>query len=178
MAAPIQPALTPTFGREAWVWVPTIADITDPVVTELTGAGTYNLTGYLLADQFGGASVATSRVTLPRVLLQTQSYESIGDTTWTVADLVYSIDPQAAGGSNAKKAYEALDAGAAGYLVRRLGDVGTADLGTGDFVDIFPVVLGPALANPTSNDASGVVAVTQPVSVTGAPSLMVVVAAS
>lgn len=143
MAAPIRPAASKNFGREKYLYVPTIADISAPTVTELTAVGVLDISCYLF-DGFTRPDQNTNRVRPERRVCDTKQYESIGITDYSGGDLMYAVDPQAAALSDGKKAYEKLVAGN-GYLVRRNGDDVNTDVAAGDFVDVMPVELGPSI---------------------------------
>lgn len=157
MAAPIKPQKVQANGKDAWWWVPAIADITDPVITEINHASALNITCYLLAEQEGVTSTV-EKVRLARLLCETTTTEGLGETTWSLSDIQGVFDPQAAAGSDGKKAWELFDTGASGYLVRRQGVVSITDaaVATGDFVDVFQVDVSPATPTKTSTDASGI----------------------
>ncbi len=175
MAAPIVPAHIRAYGNEAWVWVNTIAILTAPTQAELRAGGGFNLTGVLMGDQ-DGASASTEKVKLPRRMVETVTFEANGETTWTMADLLYTIHPQAAAGADGKKAYEALAPEESGFLVQRFGIVGTQDFTTGEFVNIFPAQVAAQVIVKTSPDANGVVAVRQAVSITDTPRINIAIA--
>jgi hypothetical protein len=177
MTAPLKPALKRAFGKDSWGFVPAVAVTTAPTVAELAAAGGFNLSCSLFGDQ-GDLTATTGKVTLPRLLCETQTYESNDATNYSAADLVVSFQPQAASGADGKKAWEAMDDLSSGFLWRRqdvdpAGGAPTA----GQFVDIVPVDLGVKVPMKTSNDASGVYAFTQGASVTGAPAFNVAVVA-
>lgn len=176
MAAPIKPALVRAFGNDSWAFVPAIADVTAPTTAELTAATGFNLSCSLFGEQEGmGAS--TEKVTLPRRLCETETYESNGPTSYSMSDLQVSFDPQAASGADGKKAWEALDDNATGFLVRRQGVTSTEDFAAGQFVDVVPVQLGVKVPTKTSTGADGVYSFTQAVSITNTPEFNVAVAA-
>lgn len=157
MAAPIKPAKVQANGKDAWWWVPAIADITDPVLAEINHATALNITCYLLAEQEGVTS-NVEKVRLARLLCETTTTEGLGETTWSMSDIQGVFDPQAAAGSDGKKAWELFDTGASGHLVRRQGVVSITDAeaATGQFIDIFKVDVSPATPGKTANDASGI----------------------
>lgn len=171
MAAPIKPQKKTANGKDTWWAVPTIADITAPTDDEINAVLGLNITCFLLAEQEGVTST-TEKVALARLLCETTTTEGIGETTWTMADLVGVFDPQAAAASDGKKAWELFEDGFTGYLVRRQGVVSNvdADVTAGQFVDIVPVSTGPATPGKTSNDASGIYSFTATAAVTGTPS--------
>ena len=103
MAAPVTPAKKLANGKDTWVLVPAGADINAPTVAELNAASGLNISGMLLQD-YEGLSVSTDRVTLPAVMMETVVTEIAGNTTVTAADMQITFDPQAADGSNGRKA--------------------------------------------------------------------------
>lgn len=168
MAAPIKPALVRAFGNDSWTFVPAIADKTAPTVAEVTAATGFNLSCSLFGDQ-EDVSATTEKVTLPRRLCETETYESNGPTSYSMPDLQVSFDPQAAAASDGKKAWETMTDGATGFLVRRQGVDATTDFQSGDFVDVVPVQLGTKVPSKTGTGADGVYAFTQAVSITDTP---------
>lgn len=171
MAAPINPAGVGAYGTEKWIFVETIANTSAPALaTEVNAATSLDVSCYLYE---GGVSltVNTEKVTRPRRLCSTEQYESNGPTTYSLTDLSYAFDPQAAAASDGKKAYETLTEGSTGYLVRRQGG-GAADgdnLAVGDFVDVVPIELGIPVPSKTGDGAEAEYSITQAVSVTAAP---------
>lgn len=176
MAAPIKPALVRAFGNDSWAWVPAIADTTAPTTTELEAATAFNLSCSLFGEQ-EGLGATTEKVTLPRRLCETETFESNGPTSYSMADLQVSFDPQGAAASDGKQAWEALDDNATGFLVRRQGKTATGVFETGDFVDIVPAQLGVKVPTKTGTGADGVYAFTVAVSVTDTPEFNVAVVA-
>ncbi|KAB2807986.1 hypothetical protein F9L07_25285 [Pimelobacter simplex] len=168
MAAPIQPALKRAFGNDSWGFAPAIADILIPKVTELNAASGFNLSCSLFGEQ-GDPTSNQEKVTLPRVLCQTQQFEVNGAVTYAMPDLIVSFDPQGAAASNGKKAWETMVDGIAGFLWRRQGVTATTDIAVGQFVDIIPVQLGIKTPGKTGTGADGVYSFTQGASITGAP---------
>lgn len=177
MAAPLRPNGVQTFGKEKWVWVPTIADPTAPTITELTAGTTLDITGFLYADGFEGFGADTSRVNAPRRVLDTVQYQTLGTTTFNMGDLQYQYGPQAAALSDEKKALETLVEGAAGWLVRRFGIDADTDLAAGQFVDVGPAELGPQVPVKTAADETGEASIQQAVSITGAVRFNIAIAA-
>jgi hypothetical protein len=174
MAAPIKPALSLAYGRESWGFAPAVANPGAPALTELNAAAGLNLSCMLFGEQ-EGATADTEKVTLPRLLCETQQFQANGSTTWTMADLQVSFDPQAAASASGKKAWTTLLNGTSGYLWRRQGIDATTDLVTGQFVDLFPVSIGQRVPGKTGTGADGVFSSTHPISITGAPTLNVAV---
>ena len=177
MAAPIKPALKRAYGNDSWGFVTAIANIGTPTLAELTAVSGFNLSCSLFGEQEGVTS-NQEKVTLPRILCETEQYEVNGSTTYAMSDLMVSFDPQAAAGSDGKKAWATLADNLNGFLWRRQGVTATADLAAGQFVDIIPVQLGVKTPSKTGTGAEGVYAFTQPASVTGQPSWNKAIAAS
>lgn len=176
MAAPIKPALKQSLGKEAWGFVPAIAAIATPTVGELTATGGFNLSCSVFSDQAGITS-STNKVSLPRLLCEMTAYQVNGETTYEMADLMISMQPQAASGSDGKKAWETLTDGIAGFLWHRQDVLASTDVTAGQFVDIIPVQLGVKTPTTSGNDDSAVYAFTQPAAVTGKPAFNVAVVA-
>lgn len=141
MAAPVRPASSKAFGREKWVFVPTIANITAPTVAEVTAGTVLDISCYLF-ESSGRPEASTNLVERERRLCDTTSFQQVGTTSYSGGQMVASFDPQAAALSDGKKAWEKFTEGTTGYLVRRLGVAVATDLDTGQFVDVFPVEFG------------------------------------
>lgn len=168
MAAPIKPALKRAFGNDAWGFVTAVADIEAPALTELNAVGGFNLSCSLFGEQ-GDPTVTQEKVTLPALLCETQQYEVNGTVTNSMPDLQISFQPQAAAGSDGKKAWETLTDGLSGFLWRRQDVPSSTDLAAGQFVDVLPVQLGIKVPGKTSSGAEGVYSFTVGASITGAP---------
>lgn len=174
MAAPIKPALVRAFGNDSWAWVPAIANVAAPTALELEAATAFNLSCSLFGEQ-EGLTASTEKVTLPRRLCETETFESNGPTAYSMSDLQVSLSPQAASGADGKKAWESLDDNAAGFLVRRQGKAATDVFAAGDFVDVVPAQLGVKVPTKTGTGADGVYAFTVAVSITDTPEFNVAV---
>ena len=93
----------------------------------------YNISCFLLSEQEGVTS-ETEKVALARLLCETTTTEGLGEQKWSLADLTFTFDPQAAAGSDGKKAWELFKAGGNGFLIRRQGvkaDTATPELAVG-----------------------------------------------
>lgn len=169
MAVPTKPPLKSAFGTDGWGFCLAVANINVPTLVELNAATGFNLSCSLFGDTQEGFTATTEKVTLPRLLCETTTYQSNGATNYEMADLMVSYDPQSAAASVGKKAWETLVDGISGFLWQRQGVIATSDLATGQFVNILPVQLGVKTPTKTSSDAAGVYAFTQPVSITSLP---------
>lgn len=174
MAAPTKPALVKAFGNESWTFLVAIASKTAPTAVELEAATGFNLSCSLFGEQ-EGLTASTEKVTLPRRLCETVTFESNGPTSYSMADLVVSFDPQGAPASAGKKAWETLVDGSSGFLVQRLGKAGTGVFVAGDYVNVVPVQLATKTPTKTGNGADSVVAFNVAVSITDTPAFNVAV---
>ena len=174
MAAPTKPSLISAFGRESWTFLIAVADKAAPTAIELEAATGFNLSCSVFGEQ-EGMTATTEKVTLPRRLCETVTYESNGPTSFSMADLMVSYDPQGAPASAGKKAWETMTDNLNGFLVQRLGKAGTSVFIAGDYVNVVPVQLGVKVPTKTSTGADGVVAFTQAVAITDTPAFAVVV---
>lgn len=168
MAAPTKPALTLAFGTDGWGFVLAVANIAAPTLVELNAVSGFSLSCSVFGDQ-GGVTASTEKVTLTRLLCETVQYQVNGATTFEMAELMVSFNPQGATASAGVKAWETMTDGLAGFLWQRQGVVATTDLASGQFVNIIPIQLGTKNPTKTSTGADGVFAFTQPCSITGAP---------
>lgn len=166
MAAPLFPNGVNAQGAVKVIWVETLTTPTSPKLSEVS-AGTSLDVSSMLYEGGWGAGVDANKVSARRRLSSTKVYEKFGTTTETLTDLQYLIDPQSASGSDGKKAYEALTEGSTGYFVERLGLDADSDLAVGQFVNVYPVVLGPQTITGDTSDEAAEFQVTQPVGITG-----------
>lgn len=134
-------------------------------VATLNGATAVELTCYLTKGTLG-ISAETETGTDERECTA-QVFEVLGKTTWTVNDLEYVWEPQAAASSPTNKAYDTLKKGTTGFLVLRFGkDVDTAPA-VGDKVWQIPVTLGAQAPKPREGNAAEKLKIVQPVVVSG-----------
>ena len=168
MAAPTKPALTLAFGTDGWGFVLAVANINAPTLLELNAVTGFSLSCSVFDDQ-GGISATTEKVTLKRLLCETQQFQVNGPTTYDMADLMVSFNPQGAAASAGVKAWETMTDGISGFLWNRQGVTATTDLVLGQFANIIPVQLGTKTPIKTGSGPGDVFAFNQPVSITSAP---------
>ena len=167
MAAPIQPNGVNVQGAVKVVWVQTLTNPASPSLAEVNASSSLDVS-LMLYEGGWQPGVTANKVSAKRRLASRKVYEKFGVTTDTLADLQYSVDPQAATGSNGKKAFETFAEGSTGYFVERLGlDASTTDMAVGQFVNVYPVVLGPRTISGDTADEAAEFQVTQPVGITG-----------
>lgn len=178
MVAPTTPAKKLSNGRDTWWLVPTVTASAPTVAQVNTTTGGLNVTGMLLSD-YEGATTSTEKVTLPKVLLETATTEVQGETTTSLGDMQITFQPQAAAGSDGKKAWELFTGGVfVGYAVRRQDMLGTTgDAAAGQFVDVFPISAVRNAPTKTTTGPDGIYIFTASIGVTGSPTYNVAVAA-
>ena len=112
-------------------------------------------------------------------MLETDETEVNGATTHGLPDMQLTLSPQAAAGSDGKKAWELFEGGTVtGYVVRRQDKPGiTGDATAAEFVDVWPVEAQRKAPGKTSTGPDGVYIFTVSYSVTGTPAYQVAVAA-
>ena len=133
-------------------------------VATLTGATSVELICYLTKGTLGVAA-ATERGTDDRECA-TQTFEVLGNTTWTVNDLEYVWEPQAAALAANNKAYETLVQGTTGFLTIRFGITNDTALAVGQKVWQFPVTLGAQVPRTPEGSAGEKLKIVQAVVVT------------
>lgn len=131
----------------------------------LSGATAVELTCYLTKGTLGMA--ADTETGTDERECTSQVFEVLGKTTWTVNDLEYVWEPQAAASSPTNKAYDTLKKGTTGFLILRFGkDVDTAPA-VGDKVWRIPVTLGAQVPKQREGNAAEKLKIVQKVVVSG-----------
>lgn len=176
MAEPLRPAATTTFGKENWIFVPTVADQAAPTATEVNAVSSLDITRILFASS-GKPQQTTNRVTAERRLGDTQVYEYLGTSTVTGGDMIYAFGAQGAALSDGKKLYEKIPEGTSGYLVERVGVARATAPAAGQFVNVYPVQFGPSFPARQGDGETAESAMTVSFAVTGPPSINVAIAA-
>lgn len=178
MVAPTKPQLVTSNGKDSFWFVPAVGTKTAPTVAEVNAVTGLNISCYLWAD-FEGPTGSTGKVTLPRLLCEVTQYEANDVTTYSLSDISFAFAPQAASGSDGKKAWEKFKSGVDGFLIRRQGIKADVDVAvtSGQFVDVIPVSIAEAYPGKTSTGADGVYMGTAAASITGKPEWNVAVAA-
>ena len=170
MAAPIRPAGTKAYLRTKWVYVPTLTSTTSPSLAELNAASALDVTK-MFYESSAQPSTSTNLARSPRRVGDPASYEFVGESTESFGEVRYSFNPQAAAGTDGKKAFEKFPVNTTGYLVRRLGIDRDTDLALGQFVTIFPVEFGEQNEVTEGDGEGSEVAIAQTVAQTGPKSL-------
>lgn len=182
MAEPLRPASSKTYGKKNWVFVPTISASTNgegaaPSATEATAASTLDVTLMALADAAFTPTKSTNRAKQNRRYGDTKVYEFIGETSWEGGEFGFAVQPQAAAGADGKKALEKFTEGTTGFMVQRLGVARSTALAAGQFVNVYPVEVGPCQITEAGDGESAEAAGYTTIAVTGEPAMGVAITA-
>lgn len=180
MTDPINPAAVSLYGKDNWYFVPSggIASTTYiPTQAELTAGSVLDVTDMLFRDT-GRPAQTTNRTVRERRYGSTVVPEALGASTLTGGELHHQFSPQAAAGSDGKKAYEKFGSGAGttGFLVNRQGIAKATAPATGQFVNVYPVDIGPSFPAPAGDNESEEAGMIAPFAVTtSAPAINVAI---
>ena len=179
MAEPLRPSPVKTLARENWVFVPTIADASAPTLAEITGASSLDVTRILFADGAPQPQQNTNAVEQNRRFGDSVVRQSVGTTTYGGGELRYQFDPQAAAASNGKKAYEKFggSTNVTGYFVRRQGIGRAVAFAANQFVDVYPVEIGPSMPTKSGDGENAEGAAVCSFAITGDPAFKVAILA-
>lgn len=160
----VNPAGVKAEGKCTVVYVPTLTDPTDVLVSEW--AAGLDVSYFITAGNFqaGGEQAKGD----DRRLGSKKTYQTLGRTTDTIGDIVYIADPQAAAAAPSNEAYETFKEGITGFFLVRWGiDVDTAGAAA-QKIDVYPIEFGSQNKTPLGeNDEFAKLTVTQAVAVTG-----------
>lgn len=180
MAEPLRPDPASLYGRENWIFIPTIASATlAPTVAEGTAASSLDITRIAFAGATPELNATTNRVRQERRAGDTASYEDIGETQYEGGDCVMAVSPQAASGADGKKAWEKFAAGGVTGFVAKREDVDRATAVTaGQFLtSVIPVKFGPGIPVAQGDGETKQSAFRCTFAVTGQPAHMLAVLA-
>lgn len=179
MAEPLRPTPAKVFGRENWIYVQTIAITTAPTATEINAASALDITNIAFADGAPTPGQNTNLVDQNRRFGDTTTSQFVGVTTYQGGEMRYQLDPQAAGGSNGKKAWEKFlntSGTITGFLVRRQNVARATAVAAGQFVDVYPVEFGPSMPVTDGDQEAAEAAAMCTFAITSAPSFLATVA--
>lgn len=177
MAEPLRPTSAKTYGRENWVFIPTIASATlAPTAAEYNAASTLDITRMVFAGDEPSVTASTNRVKQERRAGDTESYEYIGETSYEGGEFMAQLSPQAAAASDGKKAWEKFPAGTTGFFAKR-EDIPRATAGAaGQFLSwVVPVEFGPPVPTKKGEGEAAQSAFKSTFAVTGAPAFNVAI---
>lgn len=132
-------------GRRNVIFVPT-----NTLSVATIGSTGVELVCYLSKGTFGMSS-ETERGTDERECT-TVVAEVLGNTTYSLNDLEYVWEPQAAPGSATNEAYETLADGTSGFLIVRYGLANDTAPAAGQKVDVIPITVGPQIRKAPEGD--------------------------
>ena len=148
--AVLSPAGVPSSRNRNIIWVDAIADINAPKVTELTSAlASLDFSCWLNAD-WDGPGAEQSKDTDERWC--GNKFETMGDVEYSMAELVYVVDPQATTSDGTARAAAILTEGKRGFLVIRRGKGMDLPLAVGDKVDVLACQLGAPVPDRTGKN--------------------------
>lgn len=177
MVAPVRPASTQSKGTTKIVFVPAFTGAyTAPDVTAAAGASALDVTN-MFFESSAMPDASTQMARAARRVGDVESYEFVGEVQWTLGEMRYAFNPQAAALSDQKKAFEKFPYGTTGYLLIRKGIDRNTDLATGQFVSVYPVSFGSQVETDEGDGDSAEVAIKQGVGVTGPPAQVVALVA-
>jgi hypothetical protein len=181
MAEPLKPAANKTYGRENWIFVPTIASAAlAPTVAEVTGASSLDITRIAFRDGAPNITQNTNLVEQQQRLGDTDTFEFIGTTKYSGGVMDYQFDPQGAAASDGVKLWEKIQNApgtVTGFLVRRLGVGRAVTPIAGQFIDAIPVEFGPSLPGKKGDGESAETSAQCSFAVTAKPAFKVAILA-
>jgi hypothetical protein len=137
MAAPLTPAGVKVQGQYKKIYVPTLS-LTAPSVAAATAADALEVTNIWYADS-GTYQTETNIGTAPRRIGTAKTWQIDGETNESFTGaLRYVVNPQAAAGSDGKKAYEKFPAGTTGFVLHMPGVPVDTNLAVGQFGFVVP----------------------------------------
>lgn len=176
MTEPLRPAPSSLYGKENWIFIPSgglASAAYIPTAVEVNAAGSLDISRIIFADS-GLPGQSTNRVTQERRKGDTVLAEFIGATTYQGGDMHYAFQPQAAGGADGKKAFEKFTAaGSSGFLVERLGVARATTPAAGQFVNAYPVQIGPSFPSRAGDNETAEAGMVATFAVTDAPAINV-----
>lgn len=177
MATPLTPAGVKVQGNLKRIFVPTL-DIAAPSLAAIIAPDALDITNILYADS-GWYQKENTTGTAPRRVGSTRTWQQFGTSNESfTGDLRYVVDPQAATGSDGKKAWEKFVPESTGFVLEAPGIDVDADLAVGDFGRVIPVMFGDRNITGDTTDEFAEFAVMQGIIVTapGAGDLVALVA--
>lgn len=144
------PAGVPSSRNRNILWVDAIENIDAPTAAELTSAlASLDFSCWLNAD-WDGPGAEQSKDTDERWC--GNKFETMGDVEYSMAELVYVVDPQATDTQGTNRILAMLTEGKRGFLVMRRGKAMDSPITAGDKVDIYTVQLGVSVAMQTASN--------------------------
>lgn len=180
MAEPLRPDPAKTHGRENWVFIPDIESVTlAPTAAEYGASSSFDISRVAFQGATPELNSSTERVKQDRRAGDTESFEFVGETAYEGGDCVMALSPQAAAGTDGKKAWEKFAAGGVTGFIAKREDVARATAGAaGQFLNVvMPVEFGPGIPTKQGEGAGAQSAFRCTFAVTGPPKFMVAILA-
>jgi hypothetical protein len=148
MSDAVVPTSIPADGSLLVLWVPTIADTSEPTITELEAGTVLDLTCYITADGWAPATEETASV--DNRLCSREDFERVGRSKDSL-EITYVYQGQEPAALD-NKAQSTLRYKELGFIVARYGADYEIDVAVGDVVDVIPAECGiqrkqPPVAN-------------------------------
>lgn len=158
------PVATKSLGNTSVIAVATIANTSAPsLATEINASTSVNGSCYLYADLV--ATGETNKGTAPTRACEKTEREEFGRTKYSISDIQYVYDPQAAGTTDENKFKTALAPDTELYIVERIGlDSQTSALAAGQKVNVHHVRVGPQNRTKTGDGEFDEFSITQAIS--------------
>lgn len=137
MTQPV-PTSIPADGSVKVLWVPTIANVQEPTLDELTDTTVVDLSCYLTDDGF--APAVDEQVSTDNRLCSRQTFERRGRYTYSL-NLTYVYQGQNLT-ANDNKAFSTLRHGELGFIVVRWGADYEIPVEVDDLVEVWPAECG------------------------------------
>lgn len=181
MAEPLRPAPAKLYGRENWIFIPTIASGTlAPTVAEASGASSLDITRIAFADGAPEPSQSTNLVDQNRRFGDTTLAQFVGTTTYAGGQMTYQFDQQGAAASDPVKAWEKFkntSGTVTGFLAKRSNLPRATAPAAGQFVDVYPVEIGPSMPTKSGDGENAEGAAVCTFAITGDPAFKVAILA-
>jgi hypothetical protein len=160
----IFPEATKSLGNTSVIAVATIANMSAPdLSSEIAAVTSVNGSCYLYADMV--ASGETNKGTAPTRACEKTEREEFGRTKFSISDIQYVYDPQAADSTDENLFKAALAPDTELYLVERVGlDARTTAVAAGQKVNVHHVRVGPQNRTKTGDGEFDEFSITQAVS--------------
>lgn len=158
------PVATKSLGNTSVVAVATIANTSAPsLATEINASTSVNGSCYLYADMV--ATGETNKGTAPTRACEKTEREEFGRTKYSISDIQYVYDPQAADTTDENLFKAAMAPDTELYIVERVGlDSQTSALAVGQKVNVHHVRVGPQNRTKTGDGEFDEFSITQAVS--------------
>lgn len=153
MTEPLRPAAAKLYGRSNWIFIATIASATlAPTVAEVTATSSLDVTNMLIDGNEPKPDQNTNLVEQNRRYGDTVMFQFVGTTTMTGGDLMFQFNQQGAALADTVKAWEKFSAGGVtGFFANRNNVAKDVAPAAGQFVDVYPVDIGPGLPVPSGD---------------------------